>query len=398
VTGSAGSADLERELARLRERVDELEAGETALRRYERLVSATSEGIALVDRSYVYKVVNDFYLKTSHRRRDEVVGRRVEEVFGKEVFRQVMKEKLDQCLAGETVRYRLWLDFKAVGRRFIEATLSPFRDHDGGEITGIIVNARDITDQEAIRSSLESSEQRFRTLADTVPVGVYFTDAEGRCLWANRRWLEAAGMSLDEALGAGWVRALHPDDRERVEASWERMVAAGTRWGLNYRFRTPRGRTTEICGLASPLLDPSGEIVGYVGANVDLSDLHRAKYVARESEAKYRALVEAQPHGFWMLDREGRLLEVNDAYVERSGYSRKELLAMCISDLDARESGEETSDHIHKVIRNGSDCFRTLHRAKDGTVWPVEVRTSYGSVGEGRFFCFLQDLSPSQSA
>lgn len=398
MTSGSEGADFDQEVGQLRQRVVALEAEVAALRRYERLVSATSEGIALVDRNYVYQVVNDFYLKMTHRRREEVVGRRVGEVFGENVFRDVMRAMLDRCLAGETVRYRLWLEFKATGRRFMEATLSPFQEDGGAAVAGIIVNARDITDQETTRASLEASEQRFRTLADTVPVGVYLTDAEGQCLWANRRWLDAAGMSFDDALGAGWVRALHPDDRERVKNSWERMVAAGDRWGLVYRFQTPTGTTTDICGLASPLRNSAEEVVGYVGANVDLSELQHAKHVARENEAKFRAIVKAQPDGFWMLDPEGRLLEVNDAYIGRSGYTREELLTMCISDLDARESDAETASHIEKVIRNGSDCFKTLHRAKDGTIWPVEVRTSYGSVGGGRFFSFLQDLSSRDPA
>ena len=97
----------------------------------------------------------------------------------------------------------------------------------------------------------------------------------------------------------------------------------------------------------------------------------------RVREAEYRAVIETTADGFWIADAEGSLLEVNDAYVLQSGYSRAELLGMHISDLEAQEEPEETAAHIGRIIREGSDLFQSLHRRKDGTVWPVEVTVSY---------------------
>jgi PAS domain S-box-containing protein len=107
----------------------------------------------------------------------------------------------------------------------------------------------------------------------------------------------------------------------------------------------------------------------------------------------YRAAIETSADGFWLSDAEGRILEVNDAYVRRSGYSREELLTMRISDIDALESPVETAGHIEKIIREGSDLFETLHRAKDGTLWPVEVNSSHWPIAGGRNFNFLRDIT-----
>ncbi|MBA4372787.1 MAG: hypothetical protein C0402_07965 [Thermodesulfovibrio sp.] len=112
-----------------------------------------------------------------------------------------------------------------------------------------------------------------------------------------------------------------------------------------------------------------------------------------DREVMYRAVIETMADGFWLSDREGRILEVNDAYVKRSGYSREELLAMRIVDLEAPESTTETAEHIEKIIREGNDIFETLHRTRDGTVWAVEVNVSYRQINGGRFFNFLRDTS-----
>jgi two-component system sensor kinase FixL len=110
------------------------------------------------------------------------------------------------------------------------------------------------------------------------------------------------------------------------------------------------------------------------------------------AEAQYRAVIETAADGFWMLDEQGRILAVNDAYARRSGYSREELLRMRIPDLDTLESPEVMRIHIDKVRREGSDLFETRHRTKEGEIWPVEVNAAYWAAAGGRFFAFLRDL------
>jgi len=110
------------------------------------------------------------------------------------------------------------------------------------------------------------------------------------------------------------------------------------------------------------------------------------------SDARYRAVIETSADGFWLCNRKGQILEVNEAYIRCSGYSREELLKMTVPELEASEDPAETAAHIEKVIREGSGLFETLHRAKDGTVWPVEVSASYSDLEGGLFFGHLRDL------
>ena len=112
-----------------------------------------------------------------------------------------------------------------------------------------------------------------------------------------------------------------------------------------------------------------------------------------EQEAVYRAAIESCADGFWMVDRQGRLLAVNEAYSRLSGYSREELLAMRIQDLEARETPDETTAHIERLFNMGNDLFDTLHRRKDGTVWQAEIDTSVPSAGGGVLFAFIRDIN-----
>lgn len=119
-----------------------------------------------------------------------------------------------------------------------------------------------------------------------------------------------------------------------------------------------------------------------------------------EREARYRSVIETSPDGFWLVDHEGRLREVNEVYAQLSGYTREELLNLRINDLDALETTTETAARIARLQREGRGIFETVHRAKDGTRWPVEARVTYipGADGGGTMASFFRDLTASRRA
>lgn len=117
------------------------------------------------------------------------------------------------------------------------------------------------------------------------------------------------------------------------------------------------------------------------------------------TEVLYRSIVSTAPDGFWLVDaQQGRLLEVNEAYCQLSGYSRAELLGMNVSDLEARETPAEIAAHIQHIITAGFDRFETRHRCKDGSVLDVEVSARYLPLQGGVFVCFTRDITVRKQA
>jgi two-component system, cell cycle sensor histidine kinase and response regulator CckA len=112
-----------------------------------------------------------------------------------------------------------------------------------------------------------------------------------------------------------------------------------------------------------------------------------------DSPDMYRAAIESSPDSFFLADRKGRILDVNDAYVRRSGFTREELLSMRIPDLEANKGAEETATHIEKIFREGNDLFEVLHRTKGGEIWQAEVNAAYRQIDGGRIFWFMRDIT-----
>lgn len=121
--------------------------------------------------------------------------------------------------------------------------------------------------------------------------------------------------------------------------------------------------------------------------------LDQAEVAAGKSEERHRTILRAAMDGFWMLDLEGRLLEVNDAYCRMSRYSEPELLTMSVSDLSVLESREQSAAHIARIMARGQDRFETRHRGKDGSIFDVEVSAQYQTFEGGRIIVFLRDIT-----
>ena len=129
-----------------------------------------------------------------------------------------------------------------------------------------------------------------------------------------------------------------------------------------------------------------------------LQALEDSRQALREHDARYREVVEFSSDGFWVIDLDGRVCDVNEAYARRSGYTRDELLRMRVSDLEAKEAPTEITAHMQKISNSGADTFETLHRSKDGEVWPVEISVRNRSDHPGQILGFLRDISARKRA
>ncbi len=126
-----------------------------------------------------------------------------------------------------------------------------------------------IAELQALRSQIahlqRPQDSSTETLAELAPVGIFRTDAAGHCTYVNDRWSEITGLDLDAALGDGWSKALHPDDREGVFLEWQQSVQENRTFQAEYRYQRLDGSTTWVFGQAIAEKAKDGTITGYVG-------------------------------------------------------------------------------------------------------------------------------------
>lgn len=130
----------------------------------------------------------------------------------------------------------------------------------------------EISQREEIELQLRQSQRQYQTLTEVAPVGIFRTNILGNCIYANERWLEIAGLTLEETLGDRWTQAIYPEDRNRVFNTWQDAVINNIPFLSEYRFINKSKKVTWVLGQAVAERDEFCEIVGFVGAIVDITE------------------------------------------------------------------------------------------------------------------------------
>ena len=131
---------------------------EAALRKYEQMVTSSTDYMALVNRDYVYLEVNQAYQKVVGRSRTEIVGSVASEIFGADYFARHFQERLDRCLDGEEVHVKGWYNTPGLGRRYIDTFYYPSREADG-RLTGVVIVGRDLTHLKKLEDQFLQSQR-----------------------------------------------------------------------------------------------------------------------------------------------------------------------------------------------------------------------------------------------
>ncbi len=187
---------------------------------------------------------------------------------------------------------------------------------------------------EQINVELQESEKRFQTLARISPVGIFRTDTKGATTYVNPQWCAIAGLSAEKAMGDGWLKAVHSDDRERLRQGWQEATQLQRPSWADYRFIRPDGTIAWVMGQAVPEIDAEGQIAGYVGTITDITERKKAEdelrklkddleiQVAEKAKELKERVAELEKFHDATIDRELRMNELREE-IERLKRDKK---------------------------------------------------------------------------
>lgn len=144
----------------------------------------------------------------------------------------------------------------------------------------------------SVQEALHEHEIAFAALAKVAPVGILRFDANGRCNYVNDRWTEITGLTVDEAIGDGWRRAIHAKDRKRVADHWLRMHENGECFREEYRISGADGSLRWVLAEGAELRSYSGEPLGFIRAVTDITTHRRLEAELLEARSDLERRVE----------------------------------------------------------------------------------------------------------
>jgi PAS domain S-box-containing protein len=169
--------------------------------------------------------------------------------------------------------------------RVLRSTKTPLRDAKG-EVIGLAGVTVDISEESAMLDSLKESEERFRTLSNTLPAFIFVADIHGAFTYTNHVFQSFTGKSAEDLLDFGWLETLHPDDRGEAAHGWADAWQSGKNYDAEYRVRQHTDGYRVFIVRAMPVRDARDAIFQWVGTCIDTQDLVDARNDLKASNTR----------------------------------------------------------------------------------------------------------------
>ena len=267
-----------------------------------------------------------------------------------------------------------WLDFAAV--------VIQYRDE-----RAILTMALDITERKRAEEKLIESEKRLALVMEGSQLGYWDWNIKTGEVQRNARWAEMLGYTLPEIeLNVKqWADLHHPDDQKAALKSIQDHLEGRTpQHRIEYRMRCKNGKYKWILDQAKIVeRDAQGNPLRMSGTHTDITERKQAEEELNEREHLFRTLFESSPNAILLLDPHNPdiswpVVDCNEEACRMNGYAREELIGQSIDLLNVTPgSREERRDYVNRLREKGSVYLETFHKRKDGSIFPIEVTTSF---------------------
>ena len=237
----------------------------------------------------------------------------------------------------------------------------PVRDEEGRIVRWCVLQT-DIDERKRAEQALRESERELRQLVDSVPGMIAVGGSTGELEYANKRFLDFLGMTIDE-LSASFVGPIHPDERETMQNEWLRSSAVGQAVEVVQRLRRFDGVYRWVHVRVDPLRDDGGRIVRWYGLHTDIDDQRRAEERVRQSERELRQILDLTPQHITEFGPDGRRLYNNRAALDYHGLTLEEWQSAESQTLLHPEDAERVTREQPGNFQSGS-AFETEMRLR----------------------------------
>jgi PAS domain S-box-containing protein len=245
---------------------------------------------------------------------------------------------------------------------------SPVKD-DFGSVTGLVLTFKDQTRERHLRQKLFESERLYYSLTEKSPVGIFRTKPNGHATYVNPQWSKISGLSFNDALGDGWLKAVHPEDRKSLIKEGTKATGFQNLSKTEYRFIRENGDEKWVLGVAVPEFDENKQLTGYIGTIIDIDDRKNAEKELIQSHRNFRRTMDEFPLGMRIVSNNGETKYVNDAFLNLYGYA---------SDEEYRETPSHLRYTEKSLQEHEARKTRRKHGLDTATDYEIEIINQQG--------------------
>jgi PAS domain S-box-containing protein len=300
---------------------------------------------------------------------------------------QKSQDVIDLLLSGkkESVRFEKRYIHKKGNIVWADVSTGLEKDLNGNPAFFITVII-DITEVRKASEKLKLSEDRHRSYIEMTGQIAWVTNPEGEVVEDIPYFREFTGLGYDQVKGSGWTSALHPDDVANTIEIWNNAVSSRSSYETEYRLKRHDGVYRHLLAKGSPVFGKNGEIVEWIGVCIDITERKRMEEELRESEGRFRELIEGLPQLFWTCRVDGPCDYLSKQWVDYTGVPEEEQLGYrWLEQLHPDDKDKTVAEWMEKVKTGSSFDIEFRIRRNDGIYhWfktrAVPMRDSLGNI------------------
>ena len=323
-----------------------LRASEASLRT---MLNAIPEIAFLIDTRYTILQCNQELAKRLGESKDRILGRNLLDAIPPEL-KASRKAHVDRVIeTGVSVRF-----VDREGERYYDNILSPVQGK-GGEVQQVAIISLDITHHKEVEDALRQSEQRFRQVAENAKEIIWEINPDGYYIFINPMVESILGYRPDEVAGVKrFTDLIHPDSRNDVQAKLNTSFMEKQSFrDLLHPVVHKAGQTIHLLTSGVPILDANGELLGYRGADIDITERLQSEQALRDSEARFRLMLEQVPAIVWTTDDALMLTSVMGAGLKALNRPADTMLGQHLPELLEDESDIAALMSMHRSALQG---------------------------------------------
>ena len=267
------------------------------------LVERDADGLVILDRDGMIRYASEAGAALIGLTPDKLVGRSGFELVHPDDAERTL-DGLSRAIADPCIHVFETLRLRHADGHWLELDCGVVSLLEDPAVRGLVVTSRGSTEQRRQERERYASDLRLREFAEHAPVQIWMEDAERRLVWENATSIEFTGQTWEQEKDYGWLDTVHPDDRQRVEEHYRQTSLEQRGFTLEFRMRRHDGVYRHLLQIAIPRWAPNGELAGFLGVDMDVSEIKEASLRLEETETRYRNFIEHSTEGIWRFENE----------------------------------------------------------------------------------------------